>query len=182
MTIGKTIVVSTLAILLSAGVARAQFSGQVSSGAAAATKAEAGVVNNASDYLASAELAKMAAAALEKARASANGTYNTTWETYPGHFVNITARVKSGGAELHQHYNDLFIVLDGEMDEVTRGTIPDMKLDAATGEGRGTKIVGGVDNMLKKGDVLHIAPNTPHQSLIEPGKYFVAMVVKIHAD
>ena len=60
--------------------------------------------------------------------------------------------------------------------------IPDMKLDAATGEGRGTKIVGGVDNMLKKGDVLHIAPNTPHQSLIEPGKYFVAMVVKIHAD
>ena len=166
----RTIVAVALAILLLASATvRAQ-----------APAAPATV--NPSDYLASGDLAKIVASALEKAKASANGTCNTTWEVYPGHFVNITVRTKSGGAEYHQHYNDLFIVLDGEMTEVTGGTIPDMKLDATTGEGKGTKIVGGVPNKLSKGDVLHIAPNTPHQSLIEPGKYFVAIVAKIHAD
>ncbi len=133
-------------------------------------------------YFASADLLAKGADVLKQAKASPNGSGNLTLEKYPGHFINITARTKSGGAELHQHFNDIFVVLDGEVTEVTGGTIPDIKLDTATGEGHGATIVGGTEHKLVKGDMLHISANTPHQSLMSPGKTFTAIVIKVHQD
>jgi mannose-6-phosphate isomerase-like protein (cupin superfamily) len=133
-------------------------------------------------YFASADLQAKGEEVSKQAKASPNGSGNLTLEKYPGHFINITARVKSGGAELHQHYNDIFVVLDGEVTEITGGTIPDMKLDTATGEGHGAAVVGGTEHKLVKGDVLHISANTPHQSIMSPGKTFTAIVIKVHQD
>ena len=147
-----------------------------------AGKADGASASPAGSYFASADLQAKGAEVLKQAKASPNGSGNMTLEKYPGHFINITARVKSGGAELHQHYSDIFVVLDGEVTEVTGGTIPDLKMDAATGEGHGATIVGGTEHKLVKGDVLHISANTPHQSLMTPGKTFTAIVIKVHQD
>jgi len=133
-------------------------------------------------YFASADLLAKGADVLKQAQASPNGSGNLTLEKYPGHFINITARTKSGGAELHQHFADIFVVLDGEVTEVTGGTIQNLKMNADTGEGHGATIVGGTEHKLVKGDMLHIAANTPHQSLMSPGKTFTAIVIKVHQD
>jgi quercetin dioxygenase-like cupin family protein len=119
--------------------------------------------------------------ALAKAKASANGSVTIPVETYPGHYITISARTKSGGGEFHTHYNDIFIVLDGEGTELTGGTIPGVKFDAAE-EGRGPAVVGGTPHKLAKGDILHISAGTPHQAIIEPGKYLLMMVIKVHQD
>lgn len=119
--------------------------------------------------------------ALAKARASANGSVTIPVETYPGHYITISARTKNGGGEFHTHYNDIFIVLDGEGTELTGGTIPGIKFDAAE-EGRGPAVVGGTPHKLAKGDILHISAGTPHQAIIEPGKYLLMMVIKVHQD
>ena len=136
---------------------------------------------NAMDYLSAEKLRAMGADLLVKAKASPGGTASVMLETYPGHMLMLAGRVKSGGGELHMHQNDVFVVLDGEATEITGGSIPDMKVDAA-GEGRGANVVGGTGQKLTKGDVIHITAGTPHQTVLEPGKTFVYFVVKVHQD
>ncbi len=133
------------------------------------------------DYFSMEKLRAMGADLLVKAKASPGGSASATLQTYPGHYLNLTGRVKSGGGEMHLHQNDVFVVLDGEAIEVTGGSIPDMQVDAA-GEGRGAKVVGGTSQKLTKGDVIHITAGTPHQTVVEPGKSFVYFVVKVHQD
>jgi mannose-6-phosphate isomerase-like protein (cupin superfamily) len=135
-----------------------------------------------SDYFSADKVSSGSDALLEKAKNGASGSASVTVKTYPEHFVNLSARVKSGGGEFHTHYNDVFVVLSGEATEITGGTIPDMKLNADTGEGSGATIVGGTPHKLTAGDVLHISPATPHQTIMEPGKTFTAIVVKVHAE
>lgn len=131
-----------------------------------------------SDYFSSDTLRAKAAELLAKAQASPSGSASATLATYPGHYLNFTVRVKSGGAEFHTNWNDVFIVLDGEGTEVVGGSIPDVTYDAK-GEGHGAKVVGGTEHKLAKGDVLHIPPSTPHQTLVEPEKSFSYFVVKV---
>jgi mannose-6-phosphate isomerase-like protein (cupin superfamily) len=91
----------------------------------------------------------------------------------------LSTRVKSGGAELHKKYSDIFIVVSGEATEVTGGAIIDPK-DSGD-EIRGTRVDGGVAQVLRKGDVITIAPNTPHQTMVAPGQTFTYFVVKVAA-
>jgi mannose-6-phosphate isomerase-like protein (cupin superfamily) len=142
--------------------------------AAAATAAAA----DSSDYYSSDTMRAKAAELLAKAQSTPSGSASATLATYPGHYLNLTVRVKSGGAEFHTNWNDVFVVLDGEATEVIGGSIPDVTYDAK-GEGHGAKVVGGTEHKLTKGDVLHIPPSTPHQTLVAPGKSFAYFVVKV---
>ncbi len=123
---------------------------------------------------------KQAADYLEQARKRPDGLISTTLERYPGHYTMLTARTKPGGAELHKQWNDFFIVLDGEATELIGGTIENAK-EQAGGEVRGTKVVGGTPHIMRKGDVIHIAPGTPHQTVVADGKYFLYYVIKVQA-
>lgn len=107
------------------------------------------------------------------------GAAGETLEKYPGHFTMLTVRNQSGGAELHEHYADIFFVVDGEATLTTGGTILDRK-NVGPGEVRGKSIEGGVKRHLAKGDVVHISPNTPHQLTVAKGKSFTYFVVKVH--
>jgi mannose-6-phosphate isomerase-like protein (cupin superfamily) len=127
------------------------------------------------------KLKQLEDAALAKAKTSANGSVTEPVATYPGHYVTISARTKSGGGEFHPHYNDIMIVLGGEGTELTGGSIPDIKYDAS-GEGRGAAVVGGTSHHMVPGVILHISAGTPHQAIIEPGKYLLMMVIKVHQD
>ena len=90
----------------------------------------------------------------------------------------LTVRLKSGGAEQHDHANDFFFVLSGEATEVIGGTIADSKT-SAPGELRGSRVVGGTEHVMRSGDIVHISPGTPHQTLVAPGATFTYFVIKV---
>ncbi len=79
----------------------------------------------------------------------------------PGLIV-IANRGKQRGAEMHDFTNHVFIIVDGEADFITGGTMKDPK-PTAPGETRGGDIEGGTLHHLKKGDVITIPAKTPHQ-------------------
>lgn len=148
--------------------------------AASAQTALPPMSTNPIDVRTAAQIDQQAHAFLEQARNKPDGSVSTTLERYPGHLTMLTARTKPGGAELHKNTSDFFIVLDGEATEVTGGTIEDAK-ETAPGEIRGKRVVGGTEHPMHKGDVIHISPGTPHQTVVPEGKYFLYYVIKVQA-
>jgi len=127
-----------------------------------------------------AALSAQAKTMLEEAKKTESGNVAVTLEKYPAHFTMLSVRVKSGGAEVHADYNDIFIALDGEATVITGGTVVDPK-EVSPGETRGTKVEGGMPTVMHKGDVMHISPGVPHQTMVAAGKTFSYYVVKIAA-
>jgi mannose-6-phosphate isomerase-like protein (cupin superfamily) len=79
---------------------------------------------------------------------------------------------------MHVHWSDLFIITDGEATIVTGGKIPESTVESE-GETRGATITGGHEQKVAKGDVLFVAPNTPHQMILAPGKTVTFINVKV---
>ncbi|MDE1161890.1 MAG: hypothetical protein PW792_08075 [Acidobacteriaceae bacterium] len=124
------------------------------------------------------ELKKQSTELLEQAAKSDSGSVSVTLEKYPTHFMMINARTKSGGGELHEHWADIFVVLDGEATVVTGGHLSDETVKG-DGEHRGTAVVGGTSVVVHKGDIVQVAAGTPHQTIVAPGKFSVYYVIKI---
>lgn len=124
------------------------------------------------------ELKKQATELLAQAAKSDSGSVSVTLEKYPTHFMMINARTKSGGGEIHEHWADIFVVLDGEATVVTGGHLVN-ESTKPDGEHRGTTIEGGTSVVVHKGDIVHVAAGTPHQTIVAPGKFSVYYVIKI---
>jgi len=75
--------------------------------------------------------------------------------------VVIANRGRQRGAEMHARTNHVFIIVDGEAEFVTGGTMIEPK-QTALDQTRGKGIEGGVTRHLSKGDVIVIPANTPH--------------------
>ncbi len=73
----------------------------------------------------------------------------------------IANRGMQRGAEMHAMTNHVFIIVDGEAEFVTGGTMIEPR-EISPGQTRGTGIDGGVTHHLSKGDVIAIPANTPH--------------------
>jgi mannose-6-phosphate isomerase-like protein (cupin superfamily) len=140
----------------------------------ATTQAQIGVV----DLLTPKDVVAQGAEQLEKAKASASGSSGVTLAKYPGHYTMITARAKSGGAEVHANFSDFLIVVDGEGTELTGGTVVDPK-EGENGEIRGVRLEGATAHSLHKGDILHITAGTPHQAIEAPGQTVTIFVIKV---
>ena len=125
------------------------------------------------------ELAQRGKALLDQAR-QGSGSTGITLARYNGQYTMLTARTASGGAELHGHYSDFLIVVDGEGTEMTGGTIVDRK-EGANGEVRGKTLEGATPHVLHKGDVIHIPAGTPHQAIEAPGQSIIIYVIKVEA-
>ena len=130
------------------------------------------------DLLTPSDVAARGAEQLEKAKASASGSSGVTLARYPGHYTMISARAKSGGAEVHANYSDFLIVVDGEGTELTGGTVVDPK-EGENGETRGVRLEGATAHALHKGDILHITAGTPHQAIEAPGQTITIFVIKV---
>lgn len=139
-----------------------------------------GQMNTGIDRDSESSIAAQASTLKTEAENSPSGLATMTLKKYPGHYTMLTVRTKSGGAEMHADANDIFIVLDGEATEVSGGTIVDPK-EVSPGETRGIRIEGGTSTPMRKGDVIHIEPNTPHQTILPPGKTLTYYVVKVTA-
>jgi glc operon protein GlcG len=129
-------------------------------------------------HYSAAELQRMAHKLEQQESFRATGLVDETLEKYPGSFTMLTVRNTSGVVELHEHYSDIFFVVDGEATLTSGGTVVNPKT-TAPGEIRGSSVAGGVKQELGKGDVVHISPNTPHQLAIPKGKSFTYFVVKV---
>ena len=121
------------------------------------------------------DVASQLSALVEKAKAS--GSSGATLGDYKSHAIKLSVRTGSGGAEVHGHYDDIFVVTQGQATLVTGGTVLDAKTKA-DGEITGTKIQDGTSQTIVKGDVVHIPAGTPHQLLLH-GETFSAIIIKV---
>ncbi|MGO8718549.1 MAG: cupin domain-containing protein [Acidobacteriaceae bacterium] len=141
---------------------------------ATAALAQGGGVN----HYSAAELQQMAHKLEQQESYRTTGSAGETLDKYPGSFTMLTVRGISGGAEMHEHYADIFFIVAGEATLTTGGTVIDPKT-TAPGEIRGSGVSGGVRQKLGKGDVVHISPNMPHQLSIAKGTSLTYFVVKV---
>ncbi len=91
-----------------------------------------------------------------------------------GYKVHASRRVEPGRAEIHTLDTDVIYVVDGSATLVTGGKAIDAK-EIAPNEIRGTKIEGGQEHQITKGDVIIIPNGVPHQFKAVTGElhYFV---------
>ena len=76
--------------------------------------------------------------------------------------IVIANRGMQRGSEMHDVTNHVFIIVDGEAEFITGGTMIDPKV-ISPGQTRGSGIEGGTVHHLSKGDVITIPARTPHQ-------------------
>src|SRR5436190_3351128 len=88
--------------------------------------------------------------------------------------VHASRRVEPGQAEIHTLDTDVIYVVDGSATLITGGKAIDTK-EVAPNEIRGTKIEGGEQHHITKGDVIVIPNGVPHQFTAVTGElhYFV---------
>jgi mannose-6-phosphate isomerase-like protein (cupin superfamily) len=94
------------------------------------------------------------------------------------HKFEILRRDGSGTGELHQNWTDIFIVQRGEATILYGGSVEEPK-DTGNGEIRGPRHVGGKSQKVAAGDVLVMPPGVAHQTIVEPGKLFFVLIVKV---
>lgn len=94
------------------------------------------------------------------------------------HKFEILRRDGSGAGEMHHNWTDIFIVQSGEATILYGGSIEDAK-DTGNGEIRGPKHVGGKSQKVSAGDILVMPPGVAHQTIVEQGKFFFTLIVKV---
>jgi mannose-6-phosphate isomerase-like protein (cupin superfamily) len=118
---------------------------------------------------------------LQEMAAKGDGSASETLEKYPHHYTMLACRQKSGGGELHQHFADMFVILDGHATVVTGGKIVDEK-STGPGEVRGKSVDGGSKQEVRAGDVVHIPAGLAHQTLVADGETVTYFVIKAEED
>jgi mannose-6-phosphate isomerase-like protein (cupin superfamily) len=110
--------------------------------------------------------------------AKPSGSSGATLGDYQSHSIKLSVRTASGGAEIHAHFDDIFVVTEGKATLITGGTLLHAKT-ASDGETKGSSIEGGKSETIAKSDIVHIPAGTPHQLIIAPGEVFSTIVVKV---
>ena len=110
--------------------------------------------------------------------AKPSGSSGATLGDYQSHSIKLSVRTASGGAEIHAHFDDIFVVTEGKATLITGGTLVNAKT-GSDGETKGSSIDGGKSETIAKSDIVHIPAGTPHQLIIAPGEVFRTIVVKV---
>jgi len=97
---------------------------------------------------------------------------------YGSHSIALSVRDSSGGAEVHAHYDDIFLGTQGKATLITGGTVVDAKT-GADGETKGSRVEDGTAQTISAGDVVHIPAGTPHQLIVAPGVTYSSIVIKV---
>jgi mannose-6-phosphate isomerase-like protein (cupin superfamily) len=118
---------------------------------------------------------------LRKLAKLGDGSASETLKEYPQHAIMLLFRGRSGIAELHENFADLFLVLEGRAALVTAGSIGNAKT-IAPGEIRGDAVQDGVRQELRAGDVAHVPAGVPHQMLVAGDQSIVCLVMKIQQN
>lgn len=115
---------------------------------------------------------------LRKLARAGDGQASETIGEYSQHKAMLSFRARSGEAEVHEEWADLFVVLAGAATMVVGGTVVAAR-ETAPGETRGDAIEGGIRQEIRAGDVVHIPAKTPHMVLLSGDKSIASLVIKI---
>jgi mannose-6-phosphate isomerase-like protein (cupin superfamily) len=119
--------------------------------------------------------------AMEKAlaqKADASGLASEPIKKYSTDYTLLAFRNQSGKAELHEKFADFYVVIEGNATLASGGQMVNAKT-TAPGEVRGDSIQDGKETKLKKGDIVHIPANIPHQLTLAKGDTFQYFVIKV---
>jgi mannose-6-phosphate isomerase-like protein (cupin superfamily) len=120
-------------------------------------------------------------AAMEKKleqKAEPSGLATETLKQYASDYTMLAYRSKTGKAELHEKFADFYFVVGGEATLVSGGKIVN-STTTAPGEVRGDAVQDGKEIKLKKGDIVHIPANIPHELVLARGATFQYFIVKV---
>jgi quercetin dioxygenase-like cupin family protein len=115
---------------------------------------------------------------LRKLAKLSDGSASETLKDYPQHCTMLSFRSRSGEAEVHANFADVFYVLEGRATLATGGTVVGART-VAPGEMRGERVEGGARQELRAGDVAHVPAGEPHQMLLAGDGTVTCLVVKI---
>ncbi len=132
--------------------------------------------SNSAEVFSGKDVAAQLATLTQKAKGP--GSSGATLGDYKSHAIKLSVRTASGGAEVHAHYDDIFVVTGGSATLITGGTVVDAKT-GADGETKGVSIQNGKSQTITKDDIVHIPAGTPHQLIIAPGTTFSSIVLKV---
>jgi mannose-6-phosphate isomerase-like protein (cupin superfamily) len=118
------------------------------------------------------------AAYLRKMANLADGSASEMMKEYPQHCAMLSFRSRSGEAEVHEKFADLFVVLAGTATLVTGGAVTRART-VAPGETRGASIDGGTPHTLRAGEFAHVPAGVPHQMLLAGENTITCLVVKV---
>jgi mannose-6-phosphate isomerase-like protein (cupin superfamily) len=113
-----------------------------------------------------------------KEKTDASGLATQTIKKYSTDYSMLAYRTQSGKAELHEKFADFYVVVAGNATLVSGGKMVN-GATTAPGEVRGDSIQDGQETKLKKGDVVHIPANIPHQLVLSKGDTFQYFIVKV---
>ena len=130
------------------------------------------------DYYSSSDLQTKAKQLRAKAEPNSHTPTVSPLLKYQNDYTLLVYRKSDGQAELHESESDLYLVVDGQATLVRGGTMMN-RATKSDGEYTGSGISGGQSQILRKGDVVHIAPNIPHQLRVESGQTFTYFVQKV---
>jgi mannose-6-phosphate isomerase-like protein (cupin superfamily) len=111
-------------------------------------------------------------------KATATGGSSEILQKYGADYTMLAFHSKDGGAELHEKYADIFIIVDGSATLLSGGEL-ESPATSAPGEVKGTALLHATRTLLAKGDIVHIPANTPHQLLIPSNTTLTYFVIKI---
>jgi mannose-6-phosphate isomerase-like protein (cupin superfamily) len=97
---------------------------------------------------------------------------------YGSHSLMLSERTANGGAEIHAHFDDVMLVMEGNATLITGGELIGAH-EGPNGESGGSGIRNGSAQVVTAGDLIHIPAGTPHQLLIAPGNRYSALVIKV---
>jgi mannose-6-phosphate isomerase-like protein (cupin superfamily) len=127
------------------------------------------------------QMEKWVSATQAGAEKSSSGLYGQAIGEYGNHRTMLTTRTKTGLAEFHRDWNDIFVAVAGEATLLSGGHLEDEKT-LSDGEKSGSGVSGGTSQELKPGSVVHIDPGIVHQLVVPPGGSFTYFVVKVKAN
>jgi mannose-6-phosphate isomerase-like protein (cupin superfamily) len=111
-------------------------------------------------------------------KADASGLVSQPIKKYSTDYTLLVFRNQSGKPELHEKFADFYFVVDGSATLVSGGQMVNAKT-TAPGEVRGDSIQDGKETKLKKGDIVHIPADIPHQLTLAKGDTFQYFVIKV---
>lgn len=115
---------------------------------------------------------------LRKMARFGDGSASEMLKEFPQHCAMLSFRSRSGEAEIHENFADLFVVIEGKAILVTGGVVTGAR-KIASGETRGSSIDGGVEQAMRPGDVAHVPAGTPHQILLAGDNTITCLVMKV---
>lgn len=95
--------------------------------------------------------------------------------------VLVLRRDRTGEVEVHDAWDDVFVVQEGTATLLHGGQVSGGR-QTAPGEWRGGEIAGGTAQVLAPGDVVVFPAGVPHQVQVAPGGSVTYLVIKTQRD